>query len=178
MAKKARKDAPVKAWLEKLAKEDPAREHRIIYEIVVDAYNEEERNLGWYYYLENELVFPFKATCIDERQVSPLTAGEEVEVVGLADEDECRAEMFVLVEWDDDELAVPLRSFTSPAAKARRCRRWRIGTTGWGAGINSEGEKSNDPGEIARGCRRIRYIDGRNARLDQPENGGDVGVCR
>jgi hypothetical protein len=110
MAKKSHKGVSTKSWLKKLAKEDPVREQRIIYEIVVDAYNEDERNLGWYYYLEGALVFPFKATCIDERQVSPLTVGDKVEVVGLADEDECRAEMLVLVEWEDEdeELAVPL----------------------------------------------------------------------
>jgi hypothetical protein len=31
-----------------------------------------------------------------------------VEVTGMADSDECRSEMFVLIEWEDDELAVPL----------------------------------------------------------------------
>jgi hypothetical protein len=98
----------VKSWFKDRVKEDPAREHRIIYEIIVDAYNEDERNLGWYYYLDGALAFPFKATYIDERQVSSLTVGDEVEVVGMADEDECRAEMFVLVEWEAEEIAVPL----------------------------------------------------------------------
>ena len=40
-------------------KEDKIREHRILMEIVVDAYNEGERALGWYYYLEEKLSFPF-----------------------------------------------------------------------------------------------------------------------
>ena len=30
-----------------------AREERIIYGIVVDAYTREERAMGWYYYLED-----------------------------------------------------------------------------------------------------------------------------
>ncbi|MDX2255539.1 MAG: calcium-binding protein, partial [Pseudanabaenaceae cyanobacterium bins.39] len=30
---------------------DPIREHRIDYEIIVDAYDEAERAMGWYYYL-------------------------------------------------------------------------------------------------------------------------------
>lgn len=29
-------------------KEDPKREHRITMEIVVDAYDEQERAMGWY----------------------------------------------------------------------------------------------------------------------------------
>ncbi len=35
-----------------------AREHRVIDEIVVDAYNEVERAMSWYYYLEEKLEFP------------------------------------------------------------------------------------------------------------------------
>ena len=41
-------------------KDNKARERRIEMEIVVDAYNESERALGWYYYLEERLKFPFK----------------------------------------------------------------------------------------------------------------------
>ena len=36
-------------------KPNPAREHRIEEDIVVDAYGEEERALSWYYYLEARL---------------------------------------------------------------------------------------------------------------------------
>ena len=38
---------------------DEVRERRITMEAVVDAYNEEERAVGWYYYLEGKLNFPF-----------------------------------------------------------------------------------------------------------------------
>ena len=41
--------------------ENKAREHRIEMEAVVDAYNSEERAMGWYYYLEERLKVPFKA---------------------------------------------------------------------------------------------------------------------
>jgi len=34
-------------------KEEKDREERIIMEIIVDAYDEEERAMGWYYYLED-----------------------------------------------------------------------------------------------------------------------------
>jgi hypothetical protein len=35
-------------------KRSPTREARIINEIVVDAYTESERAMGWYYYLDNQ----------------------------------------------------------------------------------------------------------------------------
>jgi hypothetical protein len=40
---------------------DPIREKRIDYEIVVDAYDAEERAIGWYYYLADKISFPFLA---------------------------------------------------------------------------------------------------------------------
>ncbi|MGE5061220.1 MAG: calcium-binding protein [Betaproteobacteria bacterium] len=43
-------------------KENKARERRIEMEVVVDAYNALERAMGWYYYLEERLKFPFKAS--------------------------------------------------------------------------------------------------------------------
>ena len=70
-------------------KPNPARERRIIDEIVVDAYNEEERAMGWHCYLEEKLAFPFKARCIAPRTISPLNKGEEVEVSSMARSDDC-----------------------------------------------------------------------------------------
>lgn len=40
---------------------DTVRENRIDYEIVVDAYDESERAMGWYYYLQDKIIFPFLA---------------------------------------------------------------------------------------------------------------------
>jgi hypothetical protein len=90
------------------AKRDPARQERIEQEIIVDANGGEEQAMGWYYYLEEQLHFPFQAKCIAPRPVSPLRKGEAVEVVGLAPEDECSHEMFVTVQWENRTLAVPL----------------------------------------------------------------------
>jgi hypothetical protein len=39
------------------------REQRIALEIIVDAYGPEEQAMGWYYYLEDKLQFPFTAVC-------------------------------------------------------------------------------------------------------------------
>jgi len=91
-----------------IIKEDKDREDRIIMEIVVDAYSEEERAMGWYYYLEDKLRFPFKATCIARRETSPLVIEEEVEVTKMAPETLCEHDMFVMLSWQERSLAVPL----------------------------------------------------------------------
>lgn len=88
--------------------EEKDREERIHMEIIVDAYGEEERAMGWYYYLEDTLRFPFLARCIAKRAISPLRVGDEVEVIGMAPEEECEREMFVKMRWERDGLAVPL----------------------------------------------------------------------
>lgn len=85
-----------------------AREHRIEQEIVVDAYTPEERAMSWNYYLEEKLAFPFKARCVSLRAISPLKKGEEVEVVGMAKEEDCMHEMFVLIRFAGRKLGVPL----------------------------------------------------------------------
>lgn len=87
--------------------------------IVVDAYDEYERALGWYYYLESELKFPFTSRCMTKRAISPLNVGDEVEVIGMPPETECEHEMFVTIRWDEDGLAVPLAQLeTVEAGKA------------------------------------------------------------
>jgi hypothetical protein len=87
---------------------DEEREERITMEIIVDADSPEEQAMGWYYYLEANLRFPFLATCVAERAISPLRKGDEVEIVGMAPEEECEHEMFVLTPWDRRTLAIPL----------------------------------------------------------------------
>jgi len=87
---------------------DEAREYRIAMEIVVDAYGEEECALGWYYHLESQLHFPFKARCVTKRGISPFKVGEMVRVVGMLPEDDCMHEMFVEATWSDRTLGVPL----------------------------------------------------------------------
>jgi Calcium binding len=89
-------------------RQDDIREHRIDMEVVVDAYDEQERAMGWYNYLEDKLVFPFKARCIAERRTSPLQGGEVVEVTGMAPGEDCEHDMLVDVQWKGRSLAVPL----------------------------------------------------------------------
>jgi Calcium binding len=77
------------------------REERIHNEAIVDAYGPEEQALGWYYYRENKIQFPFTARCIASKVISPLRKGETVEVRGLAPEDSCAHDMLVLIRWHD-----------------------------------------------------------------------------
>jgi len=89
-------------------KRDESREERIMLEIIVDAYGSEEQAMGWYCYLDEKLSFPFLAKCIAERATSPLRKGDEVQVVGMAPEDECLHEMYVAMPWERRTLCVPL----------------------------------------------------------------------
>ncbi len=98
------------------AKRDEEREDRIAMEIVVDAYGPEERALSWYYYLQSQLRFPFKAACFAKRAISPLKVKDKVEVVGIPVESECEREIFVTILRDGDELAVPLSQLRPTAA--------------------------------------------------------------
>jgi len=84
------------------------REDRIAEEIIVDANGPEEQAMGWYYYLEDKLHFPFTATCNIERAISPLREGDQVEILRMAPEEECQHEMFVETHWGRRTLAVPL----------------------------------------------------------------------
>jgi hypothetical protein len=89
-------------------RKDPLREDRIHNEGIVDTYGPEEQALGWYYYLENKVRFPFQARCFLAKVVSPLRKGEAVEVRRLAPENACSSGMLVLVRWQGRNLAVPL----------------------------------------------------------------------
>jgi len=77
-------------------------------EAVVDAYDSGERAMGWYYYLDGKMKVPFKARCRFARAISVLRVEEEVEVLGMAPEEECESEMFVWVGRAGERIAVPL----------------------------------------------------------------------
>jgi hypothetical protein len=100
----------------KKLKRDPEREQRIMMEIVVDAHDEQERAMGWYYYLQDQLQLPFTAVCIAKRPISPLRVKDEVEVIGMPGENECEREIFVTIRWEKEALAVPLAQLKPIAA--------------------------------------------------------------
>lgn len=89
-------------------KTDPVREDRIHNEAVADANGPEEQAMGWYYYLEDRIQFPFLGRCIASKVVSPLRKGEAVEVLRMAPQDVCSTDMLVLIRWQGRSMAVPL----------------------------------------------------------------------
>lgn len=91
----------------KRPRRDPVREDRIENEAIVDA-RPEEQAMGWYYYLENKIGFPFPAKCIAADVVSPLRKDETVEVARMAPGKNCEHDMFVLVRWQGRKMAVRL----------------------------------------------------------------------
>lgn len=106
-------------------KKNAKREDRIAMEIIVDAYGPDEQAMGWYYYLEEKLHFPFTATCVAERAISPLHKGDEVEILRMASEEECQHEMFVMMGWERRGLAIPL-SQVKPIAETDKDTREAI----------------------------------------------------
>ena len=78
---------------------DPDREHRIYHEAVADAYNEEERAMGWYYYLQDSFFSHLKLSAFQDDKFPLYQVGEIVEVQGMALEDECMREVFVEITW-------------------------------------------------------------------------------
>jgi Calcium binding len=109
----------------KKSAQDPIREDRIQEEAIVDAYGPEEKAMGWYYYLEGKLTFPFSAHYIGPKTTSPLRKGEIVEVSRMAmkgwqgttiaylpstmgKEEACECDMLVQIKWQDRKMAVPL----------------------------------------------------------------------
>lgn len=87
---------------------DEERENRIHNEAIIDAYSSEEQVMGWYYYLDDKITFPFKAECINERKISPLREGEEVEVLELSPLDDCQKGMYVQISLINRTFGVPL----------------------------------------------------------------------
>ncbi|MCX6081450.1 MAG: calcium-binding protein [Chloroflexi bacterium] len=87
---------------------DEAREERIEKQIVVDAYGEKERAIGWHCYLQDSITFPFKAECIATRKTSLLRQGDKVNLFEMSPEDACTKEFFVQIKWKGREMSVPL----------------------------------------------------------------------
>src|SRR5216684_6262726 len=98
---------------------DELREQRIAMEAVVDAYGSDERAMGWYYYLDRKMKVPFKARCRFVRPISVLKVKEEVEVLGMAPEEECESEMFVWVGRADERIAVPFGATATIIERSR-----------------------------------------------------------
>ena len=97
---------------------DPIREDRIHNEVIVDAYGPQEQAMGWYYYLDGKMRFPFQARCAVTRTVSPLRKGETVEVRRMAPEEACSSDMLVLIRWQGPSQVRPA-NLRRAAARSR-----------------------------------------------------------
>ena len=73
------------------------RENRIANEAVVDAYEEEEIAMGWYYYLQERLNFPFKARWGGR-------SSDKITVLEISTEDDCLNDMYVEVLYREGGL--------------------------------------------------------------------------
>ena len=89
-------------------KEEADREERIMMEIIVDANGPEEQAMGWYYYLDDKIHFPFTAECISTNKRSPLHIGERVIVSQMANEGDWENDMHVEISWNNRVFSVPL----------------------------------------------------------------------
>ena len=90
------------------AKKDPVREERIIYEAIVDCYNESEVAMGWYHYLQDRMSFPFSAKVRKNRSVSPKSKGELVRFIGQDSTGDCESDMSVQIEYHGFTISIPL----------------------------------------------------------------------
>ena len=64
--------------------------------------------MGWYYYLESKIHFPFSAKCIAAHPLSPLRKGETVSARRLAPEQLCAHHILVRAAWQGRNFAIPL----------------------------------------------------------------------
>ena len=98
-------------------KEKAEIQHRIDYEIIVDCYDDHEVQMGWYYYMEEKLNFPFTATVkIEKRNDQKET--KRVDVLKLTCKEEFGEDMTVGVAFDEQVHSVPLLSLKNIKADA------------------------------------------------------------
>lgn len=87
---------------------DETREQRIETEIIVEAGNDkEERAMGWYYYLDDTLNFPFNAKLKKKARKTGVIEEKQVEVLAMAPDDDCLKDMYVEVVYpggDDEDI--------------------------------------------------------------------------
>jgi hypothetical protein len=90
---------------------DEDREQRLARMLAVAA-DEYERIAAWYGYLEQQLRFPFQATCTLKTAGAALGLHEQVQAVDLADVDSWEDQVLVTLGGVRDGLDVPLAQLT------------------------------------------------------------------
>ena len=66
---------------------EEAIKYKIDYEIIVDCYDEYEVSMGWYYFMEETIKFPFRAKAKLKKRNGTIEQ-QEIKVVGLASDEE------------------------------------------------------------------------------------------
>ena len=98
-----------------MKEKDEERKNRIYFEIIVDAHNEEEQKMGWFYYMQDSLNFPFQAEVpIKKRKGEKVI--QKVEVLELTSDEDFGSDMKVEVSYNEDIFEVPLLSLTNIVA--------------------------------------------------------------
>lgn len=103
------------------AQRDEARELRIA-RLLGGAQDEYERIAAWYGYLQEQLRFPFQATCTLKTAGAALGLHGQVEVIDLADVDSWEDQVLVTLGGVGDGLDVPLAQLTPLEASAAATR--------------------------------------------------------
>lgn len=81
--------------------------HQIDYEIIVDAHDDIEMSMGWYYTFEERLVFPFTATAQLKKKGGGVES-KRVKIVGLHSDEEGFTEKEFQLEMEQGDYVVPI----------------------------------------------------------------------
>lgn len=82
-------------------------QYKIDYEIIVDCYDEIEVSMGWYYFMEENLNFPFKATVPLKKRNGSLET-KEVKITGLASDEEGFTNRDFNLEMENGDYRYPI----------------------------------------------------------------------
>lgn len=66
---------------------DDEMQYKIDYEIIVDAYDEYEQSMGWFYFFDETLEFPFTATATLKKRGGQVDV-KSVKIVGLSSKED------------------------------------------------------------------------------------------
>jgi len=113
------------------SKSDPVREDRIHNEAIGDAYGPEEQAMGWYYYLEGKIPFPFQAECTVAKVASPLLKGETSKLKAWLPRRLARATCSCSSAGKAGPWRSPCHNYKSSKGTKQPMKPSRTGITGW-----------------------------------------------
>ena len=117
-------------------RKNKAREERIGMEIIADAYGPEEQSMGWYYYLEEKLQFPFTAKILADLRDRVGTEVAHLIYARLLVSSETKGWRFVEIAQASEDVvgrflrAVPaerLAPIWAPKGEEKEKAKWAVG---------------------------------------------------